>query len=59
MASKDPKMNKQGAAGKRKHVTLRNPQKLENTEGDPDAPNQQLKEISKWNTPLTTYAAHI
>jgi hypothetical protein len=29
MASKDPKIGKQGAAGKRKHVTVTIPQKLE------------------------------
>jgi hypothetical protein len=29
MASKDPKMSKQGTAGKRKPVTLMIPQKLE------------------------------
>ena len=29
MASKDPKMSKQGTAGKRKHVTLLIPQKLQ------------------------------
>jgi hypothetical protein len=28
LASKDPKMSKQGTAGKRKHVTLMIPQKL-------------------------------
>jgi hypothetical protein len=28
MASKDPKINKQGTAGKRKHVTVTVPQKL-------------------------------
>jgi hypothetical protein len=28
MASEDPKMGKQGTAGKRKHVTLMVPQKL-------------------------------
>jgi hypothetical protein len=38
MASKDTKMNKQGATGKRKHITLRIPQKLENIEGNLDAP---------------------
>jgi hypothetical protein len=31
MASEDPKMSKQGTAGKRKHVTLTFPQKLETT----------------------------
>jgi hypothetical protein len=31
MASEDPKMSKQGTAGKRKHVTLTVPQKLETT----------------------------
>jgi hypothetical protein len=30
MASKDPKMSKQGTAGKRRCVTLMIPQKLEN-----------------------------
>jgi hypothetical protein len=29
MGSKDPKMSKQGTAGKRKHLTLTIPQKLE------------------------------
>jgi hypothetical protein len=29
MASKDPKMSRQGTAGKKKHVTLMIPQKLE------------------------------
>jgi hypothetical protein len=29
MASKDPKVSKQGTTGKRKHVTLMIPQKLE------------------------------
>ena len=29
MASKDPKMSNQGTAGKRKHVTLMVPQKLD------------------------------
>jgi hypothetical protein len=29
MASKDPKMSKQGTADKRKHITLMIPQKLE------------------------------
>jgi hypothetical protein len=29
MASEDPEMSKQGTAGKRKHITLMMPQKLE------------------------------
>jgi hypothetical protein len=29
MASEDPKMSKQGTAGKREHITLMIPQKLE------------------------------
>jgi hypothetical protein len=31
MVSEDPKMGKQGTTGKRKHVTLRIPQKLDIT----------------------------
>jgi hypothetical protein len=51
MAFIDPRMSKQGAAGKRKHVTLMIPQK-----GTLMRLNQQL-EISKWNTPLISCAA--
>jgi len=31
----------------------------ENTEGDPDGPNQQIEEISKWNTPLIRCTAQV
>jgi hypothetical protein len=31
----------------------------ENTEGDPDGLNQQIEEISKWNTPLIRCTAQV
>jgi hypothetical protein len=42
-----------------KHIILRIPQKLDNIDGDPDVPNQKMKEIPKWNISVTSYTSHI
>jgi hypothetical protein len=51
MASKDPKVSKQGTAGKKKHVTLLIPQKLEII-GRLESGKSQLRRygfIKQWN----------
>jgi hypothetical protein len=52
MASEEPKMCKQGAAGKRNHVTIMIPQKVEIIR--PESHKSQIVVMASYNTGLST-----
>jgi len=52
MASEEPKMCKQGAAGKRKHVTVMIPQKVEIIR--PESHKSRIVVMASYNTGLST-----